>query len=482
MKNFNLTLRGLWDDLQSSLWFRPGLIALLAILLAILTPYIDQNTKLKFYTIGADNARAVLSTIASSMLTVVTITFSILMVALTLTSQQFSPRVLRSFSSNHTAQNILGILIGAFLYSLLVLVTVINTSDTTFVPLLSVLIAIGYALVGIGAFIYFIDHIAKNIRVSYIIHNINAETVALLQNPWPEQVAGYQKNLPLTDPLLNRQEATCVNARHAGYIQAIDTQQLSILAEEQGYTIQIIGMTGDFVPKGRPLLYVWQRSQLQNHKNEGQTSTQNDGDAQKKSTTTSSSFEIPQHVVNELVQQFDIGVERTMFKDVLFGIRQLVDIALKALSPGVNDPTTAVNCLHYLENILIQAARRPDQHISHYDRDNNLCLIGHTVTFGAMVDLTFHQLRYYGCADPLVAIQLLDTLIHVAQETEEQERNNHLWHHACLIRHHVNERIQQTADRDLVNDHLLQLARLLGQEYDAVALDTERLVADESQR
>ena len=216
MKNLNLPLRGLWDDVQSSLWFRPGLIALLALLLAIVTPYVDQSTKLKFYAIGADNARAVLSAIASSMLTVVTLTFSILMVALTLTSQQFSPRVLRSFTSNHTAQNILGILIGAFLYSLLVLVTVIDTSDTTFVPLLSVLVAIAYAVIGIGAFIYFIDHIAKNIRVSYIIYTINEETVALLHTAELEQVGGYQKHIPLSDTLLDRRQAVRINARHAG--------------------------------------------------------------------------------------------------------------------------------------------------------------------------------------------------------------------------------------------------------------------------
>jgi len=476
MKNLNLPLRGLWDDVQSSLWFRPGLIALLALLLALVTPYVDQSTKLKFYAIGADNARAVLSAIASSMLTVVTLTFSILMVALTLTSQQFSPRVLRSFTSNHTAQNILGILIGAFLYSLLVLVTVIDTSDTTFVPLLSVLVAIAYAVIGIGAFIYFIDHIAKNIRVSYIIYTINEETVTLLHASELEQVGGNQKHIPLSDPLLDRHQATRVNARHAGYIQAIDTQRLAVLAQKQGYTIQIVGMTGDFVAKGRPLLYVWNRSALQNHSERQSVEADRNAVTEAQEGAEIPDFEIPSHVATELVQQFDIGVERTMFEDVLFGIRQLVDIALKALSPGINDPTTAVNCLHYLENILIHAAHSADQQISYYDEEGNLSLIGRTVTFGTMVDLAFHQLRHYGCDDPTIALQLLSMLTNVAQETEDQERRNQLWHHALLIRERVNDQIRQKADRDLINNHLLQLSRLLSQTYDTISLDSERFV------
>ena len=471
VNNLSVGIRGLWNDIQSSLWFRPGLIALLAILLAIVAPYVDQNTTLKFYAIGADNARAVLTTIAGSMLSVVTLTFSILMVALTLTSQQFSPRVLRSFTSDRTAQNILGVLIGAFLYSLLVLVTVINTSNTTFVPLLSILIAIGFALVGIAAFIYFIDHIAKSIRVSYIIHTINHDTVALLHSRLPEQVVGHGESTPLTDPVMNKRAAARVDAQTAGYIQAIDTEQLATVAEKHGYTIQIVGMTGDFVAQGRPLLYVWEQTGpvVENDGDEPEQAQETDGTAPAEDQPR---LAISEHLDNTLRQQFDIGVERTMYEDVLFGIRQLVDIALKALSPGVNDPTTATNCIHYLTNILIQATCRPDQQISHYDKQGNLCLIGRTVSFAAMLTLAFDELRHYGCADPTVAVQLLDALVTIADETPEQERRNLLWAQATLIAQRADSSVQQKYDRSRVNQRLLHLADLLAQDYAAVALQT----------
>lgn len=468
VKNLNLHVRGLLDDIFSSLWFRPALISMLAILLAIIGPYIDQNTTLKFYSIGADNARAVLTSIASSMLTVVTLTFSILMVALTLTSQQFSPRVLRSFTSNRTSQNILGILIGSFLYSLLVLVTVIDTSNTTFVPLLSILIAIGFALVGIGTFIYFIDHIAKSIRVSYIILTINNETMALLNNQTPSQVVGHAKDRPLTDPVMDRRQAFRINAREAGYIQAIDMQMLAELAEKNGYTIQIAGMTGDFVSKTRPLLYVW-KQKCKGEKHRVETSDPTEAEEQ----SANQQVQVDEKLVDKFLQQFDIGVERTMFEDVLFGIRQLVDIALKALSPGINDPTTAMNCLHYLTNILIQATKRPDQQISHYDDDGNLCLIGRTVTFAAMLDQTFHQLRHFGCSDPTFTVQLLSALTNIAEETEDAERLNQLWEHAALISNEAHMHIRQVYDRNCINNYLLQLAELLEKDYEAISLTTE---------
>lgn len=427
---------------------------MLAAVLAIVGPYVDQQTSLKFYVIGADNARAVLTSIASSMLTVVTLTFSILMVALTLTSQQFSPRVLRSFTSNRTAQNILGILIGAFIYSLLILVTVVDTSNTTFVPLLSILIAISFALLGIGSFIYFIDNIAKNIRVSYIIHTINAETVALQRSQAPEQVVGYRGDMPLSDPVMDKNKAARVNTVEAGYIQAIDNDRLAELSKKHGYIVQIAGMTGDFVPYGRPLLYVWRHG----------------GEANQEKTPV----EISEPLLHELLQQFDIGVERTMFEDVLFGLQQLVDIALKALSPGVNDPTTATNCIHYLTNILIRAGKAPDQQLSHYDDGGNLRLIGRTVTFAAMLDQTFNQLRQYGCGDPSIVVHLLSALTAIAEEVDNKERHNLLWKHALLIRNRTDHQIHEPYDRNRINNQLLGLSELLGREYESVALSTEQ--------
>ena len=164
--NLTLRLRSYLDDLQSSLWYQPAIYTVVAIILALLLPYLDQLTTWKFYDLGADNTRAVLSSIASSMLTVVTLTFSILMVSFTLASQQFSPRILRTFTRDRASQHVMGLQIGTFLYSLLVMVRVNEIGEQIFVPLLSVLGAIGFSMLGIGAFIYFVDHISRSIRVN----------------------------------------------------------------------------------------------------------------------------------------------------------------------------------------------------------------------------------------------------------------------------------------------------------------------------
>jgi uncharacterized membrane protein len=162
--NFNLGLRtrALWDDLQSSLWFRPMLLTALSIGLALSSTVLEQYLDPPhLFDTSADNARAVLTSIASSMLTVTSLTFSIVMVALVLASQQFSPRILRNFMSDHATQNVLGVFIGAFMYSMVVLGSISDVDEATFVPVFSTLIALGFALLSVGVFIYFINHIAK---------------------------------------------------------------------------------------------------------------------------------------------------------------------------------------------------------------------------------------------------------------------------------------------------------------------------------
>jgi uncharacterized membrane protein len=184
----DLQLRAYWDNLQASLWFRPLLVTLVAIVLAIGSTSIDRYLFVSpLLPIGADNARAMLSSIASSMLTVVGLTFSILMVALVLASQQFSPRILRNFVRDHASQNVLSIFIGTFIYSLLVMSLITETQDATFIPILSTIIATIFALLGVGALIYFIDHISKTIRANYVIAGINQHTVALLNQVLSKQ-------------------------------------------------------------------------------------------------------------------------------------------------------------------------------------------------------------------------------------------------------------------------------------------------------
>lgn len=434
-----LRLRAFWDDLQSSLWYRPALYTLLAILLALLNPYIDQITEWQFYSFGADNARAVLSAIASSMLTVVTLTFSILMVSFTLASQQFSPRLLRTFTRDRTSQHVLGLQIGTFLYSLLVMVRINDVGAIIFVPLLSVLGAIGFSLLGIAAFIYFIDHISRSIRVNYIIANIGEQTVALLHDAQPLQLIGYQQNSP-TPPLVLSQTAAPVMATHAGYIQGIAVARLVAVAQTHDLVIELTCMTGDFVVAGRPLLQVFPVEKLSSE------------------------------LAETLLNQFDIGTERTMFEDLLFGIRQLVDIALKALSPAVNDPTTAINCLDYLTNILVQAAQHSDDRAYLRDAEGTLRLLARRVNFATMVELAFNQIRHYGCGDVLVDIRMIDALTEIATVTNDPQRLALLWQHVSMVSRNADRKLDEPHDRELLNACLVHAGAQMGYEASTILL------------
>jgi uncharacterized membrane protein len=438
--NLTLRLRAIWDDLQSSLWYRPAIYTLIALVLALITPYIDQLTTWQFYNIGADNARAVLSSIASSMLTVVTLTFSILMVSFTLASQQFSPRILRTFTRDRASQHVMGLQIGTFLYSLLVMVRVNEVGDTIFVPLLSVLGAIGFSMVGIGAFIYFVDHISRSIRVNYIIANIGEQTVALLHGEMPEQVAAYARQED-REFALQRETAATLTAPSAGYLQGVDVERLVKIAQEHDLLLEMACRTGDFIPRGRPLLQIHPADNVD--------------DA----------------LCEELQNQFDLGTERTMFEDVLFGIRQLVDIALKALSPAVNDPTTAMNCLDHLTNILVQAAHRPHQPVHRCDETGEVRLLVQTVTFAAMVELAFHQIRHYGAGDALVVARMIDALTEIAAATAETERRTVLWRYVLMVRRSADNGLTDPQDRRQVNECLSAAARQMGYPVADLLLD-----------
>lgn len=438
--NFTLRLRAIWDDLQSSLWYRPAIYTVLAIVLALIAPSIDQMTTWKFYDIGADNARAVLSSIASSMLTVVTLTFSILMVSFTLASQQFSPRILRTFTRDRASQHVMGLQIGTFLYSLLVMVRVNDVGNTTFVPLLSVLGAIGFSMVGIGAFIYFVDHISRSIRVNYIIANIGEQTVALLHDETPEQVEAYTRQAD-RELALQQETSTTLAAPSAGYLQGVDVERLVKIAEEHDLLLEMTCRTGDFIPRGRPLLQIHPADK------------------------------VDKALCEELQNQFDLGTERTMFEDVLFGIRQLVDIALKALSPGINDPTTAMNCLDYLTNILVQAARQPHRPAHLCDEAGEVRLLVRNITFAAMVELAFHQIRHYGAGDALVVARTLDALTEITAATEVSERRTVLWRYVLMVRRSADKGLTDPQDRRQVNACLSAAARQMGYPVADLLLD-----------
>ncbi|MCB0163838.1 MAG: DUF2254 domain-containing protein, partial [Anaerolineae bacterium] len=424
--DIHLRVLTLWNNLQSSLWFRPIIAALLAVGLAMGSTLINGLTsEAELFQMAPDNARLILSAIANSMLTVVSLTFSTIMIVLVLASQQFSPRILGNFARDHVSQNVLSMFIGTFVYSLLVMGRINDTKDVPFMTVLSIIVAIILALLSVGALIYFIDHIAKSVQVNYIIAEIDKQTVAGLHLIFadPAQNDGRTAT-PMTTLPYSIEESATVTAHKRGYIQAIDFDELVGIGQEHNIVVQLDRMVGDFVAKKSVLLRTWP-------------------------PTT-----ISDDIVERLLDAFEIGPTRTMFQDTLFGLRQLVDMALKAISPAINDPTTAVTCIDALSNILTLAARYPDPPAQYGDDSGVVRLITRPVTFKAMVDLAFDQIRQYARSEVTVSLRLLDALVEIAQATSDPQRRDMLWQQAGIISRGVEQGIVEPFDRQKMNERL----------------------------
>lgn len=318
-------IRNLREQLRTSLWFLPALFALLGAGLAVVLVAVDHQVSRDpgsmFFAFGgsAEGARSVLSTIAQSMLTFTGLVFTITMLVLQLASSQLSPRVMRTFLRDRGNQVVLGVFVATFVYTLLVLREVRNPVDSSagFVPGLSVWVAFTLLLLSVAAFVYYIDHMAHAIRASTVITNIWRETSAAVDRLYPERIgeAAEAEAAPDFGP-----PDRVLEAPSAGVVDAIDEERILDLADRGDRRLELLSAIGEYVPEGAPLVRLW--------------GGWDDGDGEA--------------VLGAIGQ----GEERTLEQDAAFGIRQLVDVALRALSPGTNDPTTATQALDRIHDLL----------------------------------------------------------------------------------------------------------------------------------
>ncbi len=333
-------LGSVWERLNSGFWFIPSLLVLGGVVLYSVTQYLDQITQTNLASLpivfsgGPTAARSVLSTIAGSLITVVATMFSLTVVALQLASSYYSPRVLRNFTNDRGVQVVLGVYVATFLYSLLVL-RIIRTSEGeggTFHPVISVTLAMVLALVCVALLIYFIAHIVSTIQSSTIVRSAYhdaVETITGLEDLGAEASAEVRApedrpelaGLLAGDPLV-------VRAKESGYVQHLNVEDVmsAVVGEpggEKTVVVEIPFGPGRFVAAGLPIVRIWPASELDSE------------------------------TENEVHEAFYFGKERSFRQDFAFGLRQLSDIALKALSPSFNDPTTAMQALDQMEAIFI---------------------------------------------------------------------------------------------------------------------------------
>ena len=367
-------LSALRERLRTSLWFIPSIFALAALIGGLALIEIDRRLQTDgsaFYLYGGtpEGARNFLSTIAQSMLTFTGLVFTVTMLVLQLASSQLSPRVLRTFLADRQNQVVLGLFVATFIFTLVVLRDVRSTEGQEFVP--SIAIWTAFVLLGasVGAFIYYINHMAHAIRASSVIANIADDTEAAIDRVYP---AGRDDRKPPVredlEGLRAGREWRNITSESVGSVVDVDEDSIVNSAEEADALVELVPRVGDFVARGTPL------------------------------------FRVGGGIGGEDAKEFDdrlrgavtFGRERTMQQDPAFGFRQLVDVGARALSPGTNDPTTCVQAIDRLHDLLLQLAERPFPSPLLTDEAGRPRVIIRHAGWEEFVRLAVDELRLYG--------------------------------------------------------------------------------------
>jgi uncharacterized membrane protein len=331
-------------------------------------------------------AQAILTDIATSIMTVVSIVFAILLMTLTLASTQFSPRILVSFTRDKVTQWTLGIFLGTFSYCIAALPAA-RSLPHPFVPVATVTGAMLLAPVSVGWLIYFIHHISHAISVNHIVDRIRRETELVIDELMPDRRREAQFDLP-NETFMERLEIL-LKSRQSGYIRFVHIDRLRSLAAEYRLSVRVERRVGHFVPEGVALMLV------------------------------SRSDRLTEQRILQLLAAIDIGPTRTMQQDVEFGIVQIVDIGLRAISPAVNDPSTAITCVDQLSCILIRWLDRARPPSHYYQPPHVLRVIVPWMNFTGLLDLAFEQLRHYSVADAAVSLRLMRALGDIASTVDD---------------------------------------------------------------
>lgn len=384
-----LKLRALAEELRGSLFYVPSIFVVVSGLLALLVIRIDISSPESgdipvLLSVTVDSARSILSTIAGATITVAGIVFSVTVVSVQLASSQFSPRVLRGFLRDRFQQSVIGLVVGTFTYCMFVLATTRvsgNTNDAAAAPSLAVTLAIVLAVASMIGIIAFIDHSARAMQVGEIIRRVTSETrdrIDALHGREP----GTNRDLatPTAGPPIDA-ERRVARAWTDGWIQQLHGPAL-LRALPPGTYIRLDSRVGGYVTDDTPLFTYWVPA----------TTERTDPDAQ------------------QVRQAFVIGSSRTMQQDVMFGIRQLVDIGLRALSPGINDPTTAYEVIVHIGSVLSDLLRRELAPRVLTDDEGRVLAMPLALDHADHVDRAFDQLRIAAATQPTVLISLLSTI------------------------------------------------------------------------
>lgn len=443
--------RSLWIALTSSLWFIPGIMVAAAVLLAVIlvefSARIDHEVLARvprLFGAGASGSRDMLSTIAGSVITVTGVTFSITIAALALASGQYTPRVLRTFMADRANQVVLGTFVGVYSYCLVVLRTVRGGDEGSFIPSIAVLAGFLLALVSVGVLIFFIHHIASALQASTILDRVRHTTERAIDDLFPDT---------LGEPVDEDGEAahaaqmradmvwTGIPARRTGYIQNVDAEGLLSFSRDHEVIVRMEHAVGEFVTAGMPIVSIAQSS---------------DSASRPALLTTG----VPARVAEAANGLYTINAHRTVEQDAAFGFLQISDIALKALSPGINDTTTAVSCVEHLGALLACIAQR---RIAPRTRgeDSELRVIALGPTFDGLLALALDDIRRNAKGNVTVLGRLFDAIETTSRFTRNPGRRRALAAQVNLLAEAVERTVEAPSDKASLSERARAMRVLL---------------------
>jgi uncharacterized membrane protein len=428
----------------STYWFLPSLMALLAVGLSMVTVRVDQALEGRFtglfwlYGGGPEGARILLSTVAGSMITVAGVTFSITMVALSFASNQLGPRLLENFLRDRGNQVVLGTFISTFLYCLLVLPTIRGADSDLFVPEISVTFGIALALMSIGVLIYFFHHVSSSMHAEEIVAQVGTELDRAVDKLLPGRPGlGLFESEPRDEqdvPEDFDEQAPGVGDTRSGYLQSIDYESLFALAREQDLLLRINYRLGDFLPPEKDIVAVWPARKLDDK------------------------------VYEQINRATVIGVYPSWNQDITYAVNQLVAIAVRALSPSINDPFLAMSCIDRLGAALIRLAQKSIPPSYRYDETGKLRLITSSFSFERVLDKAFDQIRQASASDVAVTIRLLETLATIAGVVERPERKQAIRRQADMIKRSGDRFVTEKLDQKDILQRYQSLKKILASE------------------
>lgn len=417
-----------WNDLRSSYWFIPTLMSLIAAAMAFAMSSLDgyignqwiQNVPW-VYRVQAEGARGLLTTVAGSMIGVAGVTFSITIAALSYTTSTLGPRLLTKFMNDTGNQITLGTFVSTFVYCLLLLRTIRASNETggDFVPHLSMLVAVLFAVASLAVLIYFIHHITESLHVSNVVGDVARDLDSAIER-YDQRAREAEDHDAASLPATFTETAVAIRADGDGYIQNLVYTRLMQQAVKHDLVLRLERVPGDFVDHSQVLLHAWPSG----------------------------------HVTDEIAQTlrhtYAWGRQRTQSQDVMFLVNELVEIAARALSPGVNDPYTAMGCLDWLSASLNRLARCNVLAMNRFDDEGTLRLWAPRFDFQTLANAIYDQLRAYFATDRNAAVHMLDRIGDTGEFIERSAQRALMREHADALQEAALEAMTSQRDREAV--------------------------------